>query len=60
MYHLIVRPIKIMNNANKNWTYTQKRKCFKNQSCQKISFLKDIFFTEKKIRKIPLMFEAEI
>ena len=37
---VIVRLNKIMNRADKNWAHFQKTKYFKNQSFQKISFLK--------------------
>ena len=38
--YTIVRPTKIMNRADKNWAHFQKIKYFKNQSFQKISFVK--------------------
>ena len=41
---------KILNRANKNWAHLKKIKYFENQSF----FCRLIFFTEKKIRKIPL------
>ena len=61
--NIIVRPAKIMNRADKNWAHCQKRKQFKNQSFQKISFIKvDLlvkYSLQKKIRKIRLIFDAE-
>ena len=38
--HVIVRNIKTMNRAEKNWAHFQKTKYFKNQSFQKISIIK--------------------
>ena len=38
--NVIVRPIKIMNRADKNWAHFQKTKYSKNQSFQTISFIK--------------------
>ena len=38
--NVIVRPIEIMNRADKNWAHFKKTKYFKNQSFQNISFLK--------------------
>ena len=38
--NVIVRPTKIMNRADKNWAHFEKTKYFKNQSFQKISFIK--------------------
>ena len=64
LYHVIVRPTKIMNRADKNWAHFQKTKYFKNQSFQKISFLKvDLLVKyssqKKEFRKIQLIFDAE-
>ena len=38
--HDIDRPTKIINRADKNWAHFQKTKYLKNQSFQKISFIK--------------------
>ena len=64
LYHLIVRPIKIMNQADKNWAHFKKQstlevKIFKKKFIFKSWSLSLIFFTEKKFRKIPLIFDAE-
>ena len=51
--NVIVRPTKIMNRADKN----RETKVFKKFHYQKSARL--IFFTEKKIKKILLIFDAE-
>ena len=61
---VIIRTTKIMNRADKNWAQFWKTKYFKNQSFQKISFIKvDILVKyssqRKKFRKIRLVFDAE-
>ena len=58
--NVIVRPTKIMNRADKNWARFLKTMYFKNQSFQKNLFHFQVdLFTEKKIRKIRLIFNAE-
>ena len=54
LYNVMVRPTKIMNRADKNGAHFWRTKYFKNQSFQKISFLKvDLLkpFQNKKSKK---------
>ena len=44
----IVRPTKIMNRADKDWAHLKKSTYFKNQSFQKISFIKVDLIVQKK------------
>jgi hypothetical protein len=61
--YVIVRCTKIMIRADKNWAYFLERKYFKNQSFQKISFIKvDVlvkYSLQKKVRKIWLILYAK-
>ena len=47
LYHVIIRPTKIIKAADKNWAHL-KQKHLKNQKFRKISVISSpIFFTEK-------------
>ena len=48
LYHVIIRPTKVIKAADKNWAHLNQ-KHFKNKKFQKISVISSpIFFTEKK------------
>ena len=49
--HVIVRHTKIMNRADKNWAHFQKTKYSKNQSFQKIPFVKVDLLVKYSLQK---------
>ena len=57
LYHVIVRPAKIIKGDDKNWAHFQKIQYFKNQNCQKIFLIKNGLLVQYSTLKMTLKSE---